>query len=161
MKFICDDNLGKLARYLRIMGFDTSFKEPISDSDLLAAAASEGRFLLTRDSHILDKKHPFGVMHLTVDDPPAQIAMVIGSLGIQVRPEDFFSRCSRCNDICHPVKKEEVVDRAFPFILKTQELISECPSCRRLYWRGSHYRRLLDELKSAIPRECVIGSWPE
>jgi len=161
VKFICDDNLGKLARYLRILGLDTLFVVPISDSDLLAAAASQGRFLLTRDSNILEKSHPFGVLLLTEDDPLMQLSTVFHVLKLQVAAEDLFTRCSRCNDVCRRVTKEEVTDRAFPFILKTQDIISECPSCRRLYWRGSHYRRLLADLKSAIPDNSVMGSWPE
>jgi hypothetical protein len=157
VRFICDDNLGKLAKYLRLLGFDTFFAEPIADSELLAAAASQERFLLTRDHSLRDKSHPYGMLLIENDEALAQLSEVIKSLNLQVRTADLFTRCSRCNEVCHSVRKEEIAERAFPYILKTQDNISECRSCRRLYWKGTHYRHLLAELRSVIPADHLVG----
>jgi hypothetical protein len=161
MNFACDDNLGRLARYLRILGFDTFFNEPIADGDLLAVAASQERFLLTRDSRLGEKSHPYGMLLLDKDDPIEQLLAVVKSLDLKILVKDLFTRCSRCNEICHSVTKDEIAERTFPYVLRTQEIIQECPSCKRLYWRGTHYHRLLGKLKLTIPSSNIIGQWPE
>jgi uncharacterized protein with PIN domain len=161
VKFICDDNLGKLAKYLRLLGFDTYFAEPIANADLLKTAAAEERFLITRDRRLMSKSHPFGVLLLEFDDPLAQLAASVTRLKLTIDTARLFSRCSRCNAPTRFVLKAEIAERAFPYILRTQDIISECPLCKRLYWRGTHYIRLLGKLKSAIPGDNVIGQWPE
>lgn len=160
MRFICDDNLGKLAKYLRILGLDTAFTEPISDAELLRQAAAEERFLLTRDHHLLNKTIPHGVLILENDDPLAQLNHVLVSLNLSIDTANLFNRCSRCNTLCERVDKTDIAHEIFPYILKTQDIISQCPSCHRFYWKGTHYRRLLTELHNAIPDDRIIGPWP-
>jgi hypothetical protein len=161
VKFSCDDNLGKLAKYLRILGFDTLFKEPIEDADLLRLAASEERFLLTRDHQLLSKTHPYGILVIELDEPLEQLRFVISSLGLAVDPAQLFHRCSICNTVCETIDKSQAENHVFPFILKTKEIIKQCPSCKRYYWKGTHYKRLLRELKSAIPEKALTSPWPE
>lgn len=160
MKFICDDNLGKLAKYLRILGFDTYFAEPISDHDLVRIAASQERWLLTRDHHLAARSHPFGITILDEDDPLKQLVFVVQSLSLKIDPELLFHRCSLCNAPCRIVDKSKITDEVFPFILRTQEIISQCPSCKRFYWKGTHYKRLVARLRNAIPVDSVTGEWP-
>jgi uncharacterized protein with PIN domain len=160
VKFICDDNLGKLAKYLRILGFDTHFEEPIDDAELLRIAASQQRWLLTRDHHLANRSHPYGVTILEDDDSSRQLSVVIQSLSLRIDPELLFHRCSLCNAPCRIVDKSQIGDEVFPFILKTQEIISQCPSCKRYYWKGSHYKKLIRKLKGAIPDNALTGEWP-
>jgi uncharacterized protein with PIN domain len=160
MRLICDDNLGKLAKYLRILGFDTSFQEPISDAELMRLAAAEQRFLLTRDHHLQQYSHPYGLLVLEDDDPLKQLTTVINSLNLSIDPALLFLRCSRCNAIIEPVDKTRVRNQIFPYILKTQKEISRCPSCGRFYWKGTHYSRLLRKLRKAIPDQALTGAWP-
>jgi uncharacterized protein with PIN domain len=160
MRLICDDNLGRLAKYLRILGIDTSFKEPISDSELLRLAAGEKRILLSRDHHLRQYSHPYGLLNLEDDDPLKQLTKVIESLNLKIDPSRLFQRCSRCNTIIEPVDKAKIGNRIFPFILKTQDEISRCPSCERFYWKGTHYKRLLRRLRQAIPDSALTGPWP-
>ncbi len=160
VKFICDDNLGKLARYLRILGFDTHFDENIDDNRLLRIAASEERYLLTRDHKLLSRSIPHGILILENDDPLDQLPTVIRKLNLKIDSELLFNRCSRCNALCHTVDKSTISEEVFPFILKTQEIIKQCPACQRYYWRGSHYKALLKRLKSIIPDENLRGEWP-
>jgi uncharacterized protein len=160
MPFICDDNLGKLTRYLRFLGFDTYFKEPIDDNELLRIAASQERILLSRDSRLTEKIHPFGFLLVTIDEPLMQLREVIASFDLQIDISELFLRCSVCNDLCVAIEKSQVRDEVFPYILNTQDLIRQCPSCHRYYWKGTHYQKIVAELKSAIPEERIIGSWP-
>ena len=124
---MCDDNLGKLAKYLRILGFDTGFKEPIEDAELLRRAASEERFLLTRDHRLLTRTHPHGVLVLENDDPLEQLGYVVSTLELAINPALLFRRCSICNTLCETIEKAQAENQVFPFILKTQEVISLCP----------------------------------
>ena len=161
MRFICDDNLGKLAKYLRILGFDTHFQEPISNAELLRMAAAEERILLTRDSRLLSASHPFGVLLLGNDSPLEQLSATITRLNLTITPETFFHRCTKCNEICNVVDKALAANHVFPFILQTQEIISQCPSCKRFYWKGTHYTRLSQKLRSVIPDEAIEGRWAD
>ena len=160
MRFICDDNLGRLARYLRILGFDTHFDESIDDIALLRIAASEERYLLTRDHKLLSKSVPHGILILENDNPLNQLSIVIQKLNLKIDTDLMFNRCSRCNGFCHIVDKRTISEEVFPFILKTQEIIKQCPTCRRFYWKGSHYKALLTKLKTVIPDESLRGEWP-
>jgi uncharacterized protein with PIN domain len=160
VKFVCDDNLGKLAKYLRVLGFDTRFDEIIDNNSLLRIAASGERYLLTRDHKLLSKSIPHGILLLENDEPLNQLSTVIQKLDLRIDPELLFNRCSRCNELCHVVDKQTISGKVFPFILKTQDIIKQCPSCKRFYWRGSHYKALLKKLKSAIPDENLEGEWP-
>lgn len=160
MKFACDDNLGKLAKNLRILGFDTFFQENIEDNELLRLADSEQRFLLTRDHHLLLRSLPYGMLLLEDDDPLSQLKNVVEMLSLKIYMEQLFIRCSRCNALCQTVDKSQIGEEVFPFILRTQEIISQCPSCKRFYWKGTHYQRLLKKLKSVIPDNNIIGEWP-
>ena len=161
MKFICDDNLGRLAKYLRILGFDTHFALTIDDERLLRVASSQERFLLTRDHNLLARTHPFGILILEEDDPLVQLRTVIETLSLRIDPSRLFERCSRCNAPCQTVEKNRISSEVFPFILKTQEVISQCPVCKRFYWKGSHYKALVRKLKQAIPGCSLSGEWPD
>jgi uncharacterized protein len=160
MRLICDDNLGKLAKYLRILGFDTAFQEPISDPELLRLAAAQNRFLLTRDHRLLEHTHPYGILVLEDDDPLVQLTAAIRALNLTIDPRLLFQRCTQCNEITLPVDKENIKNHIFPYILKTQREINQCPSCGRYYWKGTHYQRLVQKLHKAIPDSALTGPWP-
>jgi uncharacterized protein with PIN domain len=159
MKFICDDNLGKLAKFLRILGFDTAFDQNCEDQILLKTASGEQRMLLTRDNNLNRKTHPFGILILNLDDPVDQLREVIIDQNLRISPDLLFQRCSLCNTVCEDVDKSKVTDEVFPYILKTQKTIKKCPSCRRFYWKGTHYNKILIKLKSAVPEENLFGRW--
>ena len=161
MKFICDDNLGRLAAYLRILGFDTLFYEKIDDAALLRLAAGENRCLLTRDNKLAAKSHPYGVLFLKDDNPLNQLSMVIKDLYLIIKTDLLFARCSKCNSLSRSVDKKTLSDSVFPFILKSQSAIYRCPVCGRYYWKGSHYKSLLRKLKSAVRDENISGEWPD
>jgi len=161
VRFLCDDNLGRLAGYLRILGFDTLFYENIDDAALLKLAANDERFLITRDHKLASKSIPHGLLIIEDDAPLKQLSTVVLELDLTVDTNSLFARCSRCNILCHDVDKDSLAGKVFPFILKTQPQIKRCPSCGRYYWKGSHYKVLLRKLRSVIDDSHVAGKWPE
>ena len=146
MKFICDDNLGKLAKYLRILGFDTAFNEHIDNNALLRLAALEERILLTRDRQLEKKTHPFGLLLFSCNEPIEQLKTVVAHFTLTLDSSEFFKRCSICNEICTEIDKSLARDEIFPYILATQEIVRQCPRCRRYYWKGSHYSKIIGKL---------------
>jgi len=160
MRFLCDDNLGKLAKYLRILGFDTAFHSQISDPELLRLSAAEERYLLTRNHKLLESTHPFGIMLIENDEPLRQLSSVIEVLNLYIEPQALFQRCSRCNSVCRVIDKGMPGDTILPYILKSQEIIKGCPSCGRYYWKGSHYKKMLTTLENTIDKKYVRGEWP-
>lgn len=161
MKFLCDDNLGRLARYLRVLGFDTAFYPVIDDASLLRIAAGEERFLITRDHRLAEKSVLYGILILDEDVPLKQLARIINELNLMIDTSALFARCSVCNTLCEPADKPTLSQKVFPFILKTQPQITHCPSCGRYYWKGTHYKVLLRKLKNLINDKNLLGKWPD
>ncbi len=161
VKFICDDNLGKLAAYLRILGIDTAFDENIDDPALLRKAAAEHRILLTRDHKMKNRSHPFGHLVLEMDGPLEQLSFVVKQLSVTINTDAIFSRCPKCNVLCETADKRSLEASLFPYILKTHDIIKRCPSCGRFYWKGSHYKAILRKLKNALGDDRLSGKWPD
>ena len=137
-RFILDNHLGKLAASLRMLGFDTLYRNDYQDDELAATAAAEQRILLTRDRRLLMRKViPRGYC-VRPDDPQQQIRAVLHRYNLyrQVRP---FQRCLRCNHPLQPVAKAEVFERLEPLTKLYFDEFSICPSCNQVYWEGSHY----------------------
>lgn len=155
LKFICDDNLGKLARYLRILGFDTHFDSSIDDAKLIATALKENRVILTRDRKILPKMSSERILLIVDDNPEQQLAQVVQKFAITINSERLFSRCLECNAVCEEIDTESIKERVFPFILRTQKRFHRCPECNRIYWKGSHYWDMLARLERIL--DTVYG----
>jgi len=140
-KFVLDVHLGRLAAYLRMLGFDAAYDNGYTDANLVQISAQEGRILLTRDRGLL--KHG-GVTHgywLRETDSRRQVEEVIlrFDLGKRLRP---FTRCMVCNQELTPVSKTFVQGRVAPAVAERHHEFWECRACRRVYWEGSHYRRM-------------------
>ncbi len=149
MKFVVDVMLGRLAKWLRFLGHDTLYFRG-DDDRLLALAREEGRVLLTRDTHLL-KRCPTGrVLFIRGDHLSEQLKQVIEELDLPV--EGRGSRCMRCNVPLESVEKAEVEHLVPEFVFRTQPLFSRCPSCRRIYWPGSHVRRMEEALRDVVTR---------
>ena len=139
--FILDNHLGKLAAALRMLGFDTLYRNDYQDDELAATAAAEQRILLTRDRRLLMRKAiPRGYC-IRQDDPREQIRAVLQHYNLhrQVHP---FQRCLRCNHPLQPVAKAQVMERLEPLTKLYFDEFSICPACNQVYWKGSHYKRM-------------------
>jgi uncharacterized protein len=153
MKFICDDNLGKLAKYLRLLGFDTAYITPITNAELLARMLREDRLVITRDKRLAERIEPERMAIVDTDSPEQQLREVILKFSPPIDKERFFSRCLICNEICREISANEVKDRVFPYILKTKTQFRQCPRCSRIFWQGSHYHRMTAKLSQLLENQ--------
>ncbi len=139
--FALDVPLGTLTRYLRLCGFDAWYQNDASDAALAALAARERRILLTRDRALLKRRIVSHGYFVRAARPREQLCEVSArlQLGGLIQP---FRRCLRCNGELHAVDKERVLDRLEPETRRHHHEFRECAACRRLYWRGSHMKRM-------------------
>ena len=148
LRFAADRMLGKLAKWLRVMGHDVIYGEHLSGPGLIHVARSENRLILTRDRG-LKKKQPPDYLFIESDHYREQLRQVIRACGLS--PLDHaFTRCLECNLVLEPRSKAEVEKNVPPYVLATQEKFSWCPKCRRVFWPGTHHERMLEELRGLI-----------
>ena len=141
-RFVLDVHLGKLARYLRLLGFDTIYDRSYADATIAAISEQERRLILTRDKGLLKRKEVTRGYWLRNFEPRLQIAEVVETFDLH-RLVREFSRCMVCNHTLESVDEASVRD-TLPAGLRGQfERLSRCPGCGRLYWPGSHYDRLV------------------
>ncbi|MFH0809113.1 MAG: Mut7-C RNAse domain-containing protein [Pseudomonadota bacterium] len=144
-RFCANRNLGRLARWLRILGYDTLFLPQSTDRDLLAHR-DDGRIVLTRKTKL--KGQP-GVVFIAPDDPHQQLFKVVAAM--KLVPEARLSRCSACNLDLVEAQAEDVEATVPEHVRLTQRHFRRCPSCGRIYWPGSHVERMRAHLQQ--PRE--------
>ncbi len=140
-RFVLDAHLGTLAGHLRMLGFDTLYRNDYDDADLARISAEEGRILLTRDRGLLKRRRVIHGYHVWATDPEAQIAEVLRRFDLAGRVKPF-SRCLRCNGPLTPVAKETVLDRLEPLTRRYYDEFAICSTCDQVYWRGSHFQRM-------------------
>jgi len=142
--------VGKLAKWLRMLGYDAVFFEGEDDAYLIDRALKESRVILTRDTHIMKRgvitSGRLRAILIDSDHPEPQVLQVIEALHLdfQSRP---FTICLECNSPLQERSQEEVRDRVPPYVYKTQTQYMECPVCRRIYWRGTHWQAMLCKLE--------------
>ena len=141
MRFIADAHLGALARRLRMAGFDTLFRNDFADREIAALAAAVQRIVLTRDRGLLQHKAISHACYIHATAPDAQFGELVARLGLQpgFRP---FTRCMECNAPLAAVDKAEVIALLPPSVRERQQHFRRCTGCRRVFWEGSHWRRM-------------------
>jgi uncharacterized protein with PIN domain len=150
--FILDNHLGQLATYLRMLGFDCLYRNDYQDDELALVSVEENRVLLTRDRRLLMRKAIRRGYCIHQTDPRLQAAEVLRRFNLidQVKP---FQRCLRCNSPLQPVAKEDIIERLEPLTKKYYEEFRICPSCKQVYWKGSHFehmQQLIVELEAQV-----------
>lgn len=144
MRFLVDINVGKLARLLRMMGYDALLFDHGDDNKLVAQALAEDRIVLTKDREILRRRvvtcGKLKALLIQSTDPDEQLKEVVRAFGLDA--SGSFTRCLECNSLLEPREKEEIKDRLPPYVYRSQEEFKECPFCHRLYWKGSHWQRM-------------------
>ncbi len=150
MKFIVDNNVGKLAKWLRMMGYDTLLFTEIDDGMMIKTALQQNRIILTKDTQIMKRRivanGKLKVILVKGDDSKDQLRQIAGSLDLNYEFNPF-SICLECNQLLLERTKEEVQDRVPPHVFETQNHYMECPSCRRIYWQGTHWQAMKRELE--------------
>lgn len=149
LRCVLDVNLGKLARWLRLLGFDTLYRNDYQDAEVVDLAHREGRVALTRDRRLLKHRAVVHGYWVRAVDPNEQIVEVVHRfrLAERIRP---FHRCLKCNGLIRPVAKAEIVDRLPPLTRIHYDEFFRCLECDKLYWQGPHYARLLGELDAVV-----------
>ncbi len=148
-RFILDIHLGKLARYLRMLGFDTWYDNTYEDLQLARLANQDARILLSRDRRLLMRSLVICGYCIRELDPECQLLEVIKrfSLVKKIMP---FKRCIRCNALLETVPKEAIIDRLQPLTRKFFDEFHICPDCKQIYWKGSHYEHMQHFIQHAI-----------
>ena len=150
-RFVLDGHLGRLAAYLRMLGFDTWYHDAAEDALLASVSRRENRLLLTRDVGLL-KRSEIERGYLVRSAAPLEQLREIWDrygLGSHVQP---FSRCMVCNGELRPAASDEVKDLLPPRIRETKSEFSRCANCGRVFWRGSHYARMLGWIEGLMRR---------
>ena len=154
-RFVVDVNVGRLAKWLRVLGYDTLFPSDAEEDELLRIALREGRISVTRDSGLAER-HVATTGRLKVvliqrDDLKSQLRQVIRSLDLDGSRQ--FSRCIRCNEPLDSLAREAVRELVPPYVFKTQQEYAGCPRCHRIFWRGTHWANMLEDLAEVGQRE--------
>jgi hypothetical protein len=140
-RFAADAMLGRLARWLRLLGFDCVYAAEIADEELARLGVSEGRLILTRDRSFPEDWWIPGVYLVREEDVRRQLAEVIQHFGLASSIR-VLTRCSECNLPLRPVARDQVSGRVPPRTLELYDAFAECPACGRVYWEGSHAARI-------------------
>ncbi len=146
-RFIADVMLGRLARWLRVLGYDTLYFSDADDPALAEQARAEERILLTRDRE-LSRRRGLRVVLLQDDQIEGQLREVVSQLHLST--QNAFSRCIQCNLILVDIDRETARSLVPPFVYATQVRFRRCPQCHRVYWRGTHWARMLATLESGV-----------
>jgi len=144
--FAVERTLGRLGKWLRLMGFDALLECDCPRGDFLTRVGA-GRVLLTRIRSRFQAFPTGSAVFIEADDPVAQRAQVVRELGLREADLRPFTRCLRCNDPIVPVPKRDVERQVPDFVWETQARFSRCPACGRIYWKGSHTERASETLR--------------
>lgn len=141
-RFIVDANLGKLARHLRMAGFDVLFDASADDASIVSSALGSRRTILTRDKGLLRRREVDRGYYVRSDQPDVQLAEVVEALQLESAMQPF-TRCRECNVPLHDIARDAVPEGlAPPRVLALYAAFRRCAGCGRVYWPGSHYARM-------------------
>ena len=157
MKFIADSMLGRLARWLRLIGYDTLYYPDIKDSLLLRIAREEQRTLLTRDTRLVKVRDLKDFLLLKENDPFDQLKNVVLTFNLlshdiserSIRIPDL-NRCSLCNQVLEDVSKEHARMHVPEYVFQTLDSFKQCKKCGRFYWKGTHHDLLQKKLSEIL-----------
>jgi uncharacterized protein len=138
--------VGKLARWLRVLGIDVEYSNTYEDDAIIRIAGEENRVILTRDTGLASRRSAVRVVLIQSDDYMQQIDQVVREF--HLTNFEIFTRCLECNVVLTPVSKENVFDRVPPYVYLTQQRFAVCPSCNRVFWHGTHADQMLKRIRS-------------
>ncbi len=147
-KFLADEMLGRLAKWLRLLGYDTKYSRRIPDSEIIDIAESEGRIILTRDTRLVLRKRCRDYIFIREDRWRAQLRQVYLEAGLN--RDAALTICAVCNEPLRPIPKGSLEARVPAYVYETQEEFAECAVCSRVFWEATHTRKIIDELARLI-----------
>ena len=148
-KFIVDVHLGKLAKLLRMFGFDTLYQNNFLDPEIIIRSVNENRVIITRDIGILKNKSVTHGYWVRSTLPEEQLKEVIKRFDLknQIKP---FHRCINCNGVIQPVDKKDIVENLQPKTIKYYHKFFQCSKCGNIYWKGSHYIKMIEKINDLL-----------
>lgn len=153
IKFIADNNVGKLARWLRLMGYDTVLFKQKDDNQMIKIALSEDRVILTKDAQFMKRRlvtnGTLKTVHIEQDDPRRQVQEVVKTLGLDYHFKPF-SLCLECNSALVARDKEDVRNLVPAHVFETQTQYTQCLACHRIYWPGTHWQAMVKKLQGML-----------
>jgi uncharacterized protein with PIN domain len=154
-KFVVDVNLGRLARYLRLLGFDTLYRNDYLDRDLVEIGSQQRRIVLSRDRDLLKRAAITHGCFIHNAEPLHQVDEVIARLDLWSTAAPF-KRCVRCNGLLSPVEKSAIEERLPPLTRKYYEVFWVCGDCGQIYWKGAHYKKMVGLVEGFLERQLPI-----
>lgn len=145
--FLVDSTLGKLAKWLRILGFDTLYRRHWSAHLISVHLTASERIFLTRNIRLFERwKGKYRIVFVSSDILKEQLEEVIKNLQLALDSNALFTRCLDCNSLLIPISQQEVENKVPDYILISQDRFKHCPSCKKIFWPGSHPKRMLAKI---------------
>lgn len=146
--------LGRLARWLRLLGYDTLYYPSVEDRVLLKIARDDDRILLTRDAHLVKIRGLKKFLLIKENNPFKQLREVFVAFNLKSYTDNFetariLTRCAVCNSVLTVIQKEKVKELVPEYVYQTSDAFKQCPHCKKLYWRGTHpekFKKKLSEI---------------
>jgi len=146
-KFIADVHLGRLTRYLRMIGLDVLYENNFEDDEILKISLEEKRAILTKDRGMLKRNEVTHGYWVRSSKFKEQAVEIVKRFDLKKLIKEF-TRCIECNTMLKSISKQEIIDELPPKVSKSQTEFSRCPSCKKLYWKGTHHHRMLSFIKT-------------
>ena len=151
-RFVADAMVGKLARWLRILGVDVLYDTSLDDHELEALARREKRVLLTRDTPLASRSSDPPRLLVESEDYREQLLQVVEAYGLNPRQAHLmFTRCIDCNTLLEPARRDEVREEVPPYVFATQTQFKRCPCCDKILWSGTHRQHMRQTLDAIFP----------
>lgn len=141
MKFIADVMLGRLAKRMRLLGFDVLYDRTIDDNDIIRLSLEQDRVILTRDTALAERPLAANHLFITNDDIRTQLQQVVAAFPCGILPQPL-TRCSECNEQLVSISKQKAQDLVPAYVYEKHETFLQCMKCERLYWMGTHVGRM-------------------
>jgi uncharacterized protein with PIN domain len=145
-RFLADRTVGRLAKWLRILGYDTVYLPQLSPQGLMREGRRQDRIIVTRDTRLLRHKNAPAFVFIRDDHFRQQLQQVVSDYHL-TPGATLFSRCSECNQLLEAAAKETLRDSVPEYVWQTQDTFHRCPECHRIYWGATHKAHVLEELR--------------
>ncbi|MCK9230230.1 MAG: Mut7-C RNAse domain-containing protein [Syntrophales bacterium] len=145
--FLVDSTLNKLARWLRVLGYDAARHDGPLDRSLLNRGAGGNRIVLSRKRSLGQRQYRGRLLIVRADKPDEQIDEVVRALRLRPRRDRMFTRCLSCNDLLEPVEASTLTGRVPPYVLQARETFVRCPRCGSILWAGTHRDRMSENIR--------------
>jgi uncharacterized protein with PIN domain len=152
MSFIVDCMLGKLAKWLKILGFDALFFSKIEDDELIALAREEGRILLTKDTGLIKQAKDIETLFLESEKWQEQVQQVMEHFNLREKVAPH-TRCIDCNVVLKNLPKKNAKNLVSPFVFEKADSFALCPNCGRVFWRGTHFKDMEAKIQEILNKK--------